>query len=413
MVYNKLHIFAELLSARFNGRFSLAKILFRRLLGSTQKTPVFLIEGTMNNDNSLTTTLFIGREQSAYQFAHLVFPEIRRILFLGKVLFCQVDPSSLPEADIVVIKAKWSKAGRCRECGYLLLPNLSSTLDLRKSIGEIIRGMSRRRRRDVKKLESYCYTYTICRNKEEDFDFFYWKMYLPYIKRRFDKAAQLSNYQTLKACYVRNGGIIFVKKGEKPNTGILFQIRGKTLYALVFGVCEGNQNFVKDLAGQAALFFLIKWAKAKGMKSLNYGRTVPFYNDGIFRFKKEWGMSVEEHADQPFCALKLNPHSKRSPSFLQQNPCIIYDEGAMKGVILLNHKPGEKELQHIRSKHLLQKLNSVIVVCCSPNKSSSKITEVLNTENGFQDVIKPLSNLYLLLQKQGISVDMHEFTFRP
>jgi len=301
--------------------------------------------------------------------------------------------------------------GKFLKRGYLLLPYVSFSLNLRRSIDNIMKRSSRRRRRDIKRLESFNYSYTISRDNENDFDFFYRKMYFPYTKKRFKRAAKFETYLGLKALYRRNGGIIFVKKEETPIAGILFQIRGETLHALRSGVYEGDHNLIMDLAGQAALSFLIDWAKMKGMRSLDYGSTLPFFSDGIFAYKKEWGMFVEDHSNQLFCALKLNLN-KGSFSFLRQNPLIFVDKGVMKGVVLVDHRATKVELQQIFSKYYLPKLGSLIVITYhSSNKGGINETEFSTTlENLSDPSIKPILNICLPLQKRGFNVEIYTFT---
>jgi len=177
------------------------------------------------------------------------------------------------------------------------------------------------------------------------------------------------------------------------------------------GVLEANQKFVTELAGQAALFFLIKWAKVRGIESLNYGVTMPFFRNGIFTFKKEWGMYIEQHTEQPFCALKLNRLNERALSFLRYNPFICLDKGVMKGVFFVNHRPTKLELQQIFSKHFLQRLDSLVVIAYyHHNKKATNKTESSTTSENFtDDLVQPLSTTCLSLRKLGFVVEVHTF----
>ena len=407
-IFRKALVFVEPLLTRFN-LVPFVMHLYDHVCGRIEKVQVFLIKGLVRNTNYSVTTLFIGCEESAYQLAYLAYSEIEKIVSLGKFLSCQIDPSHLPEVEIIAVSVKKPLLGKFLERGYLFLPYVSFSLDLRRSIGDIMKRSSRRRRRDIKKSENFDYSYTISRDSKKDFDFFYQKMYLPYTKKRFKRAAKFETYLGLSALHRRNGGIIFVKKEGKPIAGILFHVRGETLHALRSGVYEGDHNIITDLAGQAALFFLIDWAKMKGMKSLNYGSTLPFFSDGIFSYKKEWGMFVEDQPNSLFCALKLSNPNKGSLSFLQQNPFIFVDKGAMKGVVLTNHKPTTVELQRIHSKYYIPKLDSLIVIAYH-----SSNTGVINETESLICIqnpsMKPMPCICLPLQKRGFNVETYTFT---
>ncbi len=407
-IFREAVVIAELVLKRFK-LFPFVMYFYNLFYGKIQKVPVFLIRGLVKNTNYSVTTLFIGCEESAYQLAFLAYSKIEKIVSLGKILSCQIDPSRLPKVEIIAVYVRKPLLGKFLERGYLLLPYVSFRLDLRQSIGHIMKRSSRRRRRDIKKLKSFNYSYTICRDKK-DFDFFYRKMYLPYITKRFKRAAKFNTYLGLNAFYTRTGRILFVKKGGKPIVGILFKMSGETLHAFRFGVYEGDYNHIKDLAGQAALFFLIDWAKMNGMKSLDYGSTLPFFNDGIFSYKREWGMFIENHFNRFFCALKLNNPNKGSLAFLRQNPFIFVDKGGeMNGIILVNHRPTKVELQQIFSRYYLPKLNSLIVIAY--HSSNTRVIDETEFSTRIQTpVVKSTPDIFLSLQTRGFNVETHTFT---
>jgi hypothetical protein len=400
--------FVEPLLTRFN-LFSFVMNLYDRVCVRIQKVQFFLIKGLVKNTNCSVTTLFIGCEESAYQLAYLAYSEIESFVSLGKFLSCQIDPSHLPEFEIIAVSVKKPLLRRFQERGYLLLPYVSFSLDLRRSIEYILKKSSRRRRRDIKKLESFNYSYTISRDKKKDFDFFYQKMYLPYTQKRFKKAAKFETYLRLSALYRRNGRIIFVRKEGKPIAGILFHMKGETLHALSSGVYEGDHDLVTDLAAQAALLFLIDWSKSKGMKSLDYGSTLPFFSDGIFSYKKEWGMFLEGQPTSLFCALKLSNPNEGALSFLQQNPFIFVDKGAMKGVVFVNHNPTTVELQRIHSKYYVPKLDSLIIV--TYHNSNIGVTGETEFSTSIKNPsMKSIQCICSPLRKRGFNIETYTFT---
>jgi hypothetical protein len=365
MLYDQLRRLVAILESffvRWGVRFSLLRGLLGCFIRRVHGIPVFAIQGALENGEGLTT-LFVGSEQSAYRFAGLAYSEIGKMGMLGKVCSWQVDRLNMAAADIAVVGAKGLSTHRALKTKCLFLPNVSFALDLCRSDDELSRRMSRRRRRDVKKLKRLGYRYSISQNRSEDFDFFYTRMYVPYVRRRFSKAALVAPYHVSRTLYGKNGGIIFVKKRKRVVAGILFQTKRDVLYAMLFGVYEGEEEFVKNLAGTAALRFLIQWAQENNMRGLDYGRTMPFFKDGIFRYKQEWGMHVKVHADQPFCALRLNPHSETALSFLAQNPCVVYQAGSMTGLVAVDHQLGEREFHKICSEYFVPGLESLTIVC--------------------------------------------------
>ncbi len=380
-------------------------------LGNIQKAQIYKVIGSAGRSGDEVTTLFVGNRNALHQFAALVYNHINGISYLRELRFKQVAVALAGnKSEITAVRVEGPAANGYGKQGYLLLPNISFNLDLHIPFENIIHRMSRRRRRDIKKVESLDYTYTVCSKNDEDFDFFYWKMYLPYAQQRFGKAASIKRYSESKAFYRTGGRIIFVKKAGKPVAGILFRTFRKTLYAVSIGSCPQEEEQSERLAGQAALFFLIKWAHIKGLESLDYGVSLPFFNEGVFMYKKEWGMRVEEPLNQSYCALKLNTLNTGVLSFLQRNPFIIADDGRLKGLVLLDHQPTSEELNHIFSEYFLPSLSSIIFIAYYKSDSEfiGEAEPSTRSVNYAQLLSKPLSEFCLLLQKSAFKVEVTE-----
>lgn len=376
--------------------------LFLHVFGRALNVDVFLIRGRIKNTSYLATTLFVGPENGAYELADLVYVDSLKIVALGKSMFFKADALRFSRVDIVGICADWPGI---LDRGYLFLPYVKFSLDLTPSLEDILGKCSKRRRRDIKKTKNSGFSYTISIDSESDFDFFYWKMYVPYVLNRFGKAGAIRAYSTAKLQHDSEGGIIFVKMENAPVAGILFRMRGETIYALLSGTWEGDYSFVKKLAGQAALFFLVEWAKSQGIKKLDYGAAMPFFSDGVFSYKKEWGMFVEKTPDAIFCALKIEPRMEAF-SFLQQNPFIFVDKGAISGAVLVDHRPTDEELQKIFRNYYFPRMDSLIVVAYYAPRLS--VTDA-NRSSSFHEnpVVKPLQHICSSLMKTGFNVETH------
>lgn len=364
---------------------------------------VFSIRGLVKKTGIPLNCVFIGRRESAYQLAHVIYSRVERIIPIDRL---SSGTTQTRMAEITAIHIERSQVGQFAAQGYLLLPYLGFVLDLKPSVDTIIQRSSRRRRRSIKKLLHYDFEYRVSEYSEEDFNFFYYKLYLPYIKNHFRKAAKMSAYLELKTCYMKNGGIIFVTREKKIVAGILFQMRGDTICAICSGVYNGDYKFVADLAGQAALFFLIKWAKKRKIKTLNYGCTMPFFSDGIFNYKREWGMVVEEEGRQPVCALKLGEPNERILSFLEQQPFIFLHNEVIKGAVFIGHKPSKTELQRVQSRLLIPKIDSLVIISYYNTDSDceNKHTCLKNTR---EELIKPLSDFCEALKRLDFKTEVH------
>jgi hypothetical protein len=400
---HRLLIPAGLLLMRSRRLFPFLNYVYGSVFERLNRANVFLIKGVLRNSDRTINMLFVGDEASAYQLSSLTCSRIKEKSVLGRIFPFQIDPVRMPNVEVAAVHAAKPLINRFLKQGFFLLPCLKFSLDLHKPMGDIVRASSGRRRKDIKKIGISNYSYIVSRKDEKRFEHFYRKMYLPYMKKRFGKAAILRDYLTSKLCYYQNGGIIFVTQDKTPIAGILFQIKEKTLYALSYGVRDDEAICDAHLAGQAALLFLIKWARTEGLIMLNYGTTVPFFRDGAFEYKKQWGMHLEEEADMPFCVLKFRAVSDSVLLFLQQNPFIFLDGKSIKGVFFVDHQPSTTELDRIVQYNSVPKLDSLIVIaydrrreiptagCCS-----------------FETFVEPLKAICLFLQKQGYGVTAFE-----
>ena len=409
-VFHRFLNYGGLLILRLNSRFPFLERLWD-LASHFRKVEVILFKGTIRNGSNRTSTLFVGSQDVAYLIADLMYSKIDKAQSLGKYPSFQVKPRRLPNADIIVACVGKLLTRKFTKNGYILLPSVSFTLNLKRPTCDMVKAMSRRRRRDLAKLKTHNYSYKVARapDDEKNFDIFYWKMYHPYITRRFGKAAIPRSYLESKDCYKNNGGIIFVQDADKPIAGILFQTRGKTVKALSLGVYDGNTEHMEALAGQAALFFLIEWAKSEGIVSLNYGHTAPFPTYGNFEYKKEWGMTLEKE-DAPFCALKLNNLTRGSLSFLSQNPFIFSDETSMKIALFADHSITRTELEHITHEYQFPKIDSLVIISANAQDTEPTSSTEAPMRNGkAQNLFTgPLSNACTLLQRRGLNVKTYE-----
>jgi hypothetical protein len=240
----------------------------------------------------------------------------------------------------------------------------------------------------------------VCEHCLEDFDLFYRSMYLPFMKKRFDRAAFISSYADLKVGYQRNRGILFVEERGKRIAGIFFQRRAKTLFVLTLGISNGDNGSQKNLAGTAALFHLIQWAQKNGFATLNYGATLPFFSDGVFTYKNEWGMSISTRADSRFWALKINTLNKGTISFLTHNPFIMFDKGKLRAFVLLDDKSVKTDSGRLASKFMLPGLDLPIVLAyCNRSLDTEGLEEFQElTSKSKQNLTKPLSDFYQLIK---------------
>ena len=71
---------------------------------------------------------------------------------------------------------------------------------------------------------------------EEDYKFFHYKMYLPFISTRHEERAMLSNYEDQYKHWLRKGGLIMITEDGEPIAGLICIKTGNEMYAIEAGV---------------------------------------------------------------------------------------------------------------------------------------------------------------------------------
>src|SRR3989304_2968603 len=148
-------------------------------------TNVFLIRGEKKYSNSKLDTLVVGDVEFAHYFAKLVYRGNPRIQALMKKVRWSISSiTTQVKADLVVVRACATLSKFLSEQDFIILPEINFTLDISSPSEQVFARMSKLRRRSIKAIKKLDYSYEITREPQK-LDFFYYKMYLPYIKKRY------------------------------------------------------------------------------------------------------------------------------------------------------------------------------------------------------------------------------------
>ena len=99
-------------------------------------------------------------------------------------------------------------------------------------------------------------------------------------------------------------------------------------------------------------YFFIILAQDRKAKRIDFGGTRPFFNDGLFQYKKKWGTIIEPYSLVPeVFGLKILNNSEPMKQFLIDNPFIgITEKNEMAGFVFI----GEDEVSD-KEKELYEK----------------------------------------------------------
>lgn len=152
-IFQKILLSLNAVLTRFTYLFPCLRQPLNFIRKRVRETESFLIEGVVKNTDYSATTLFVGPRELAHKLSCLMYSEFRECA-LGKCMLYQVDPFRLPLCEITAFCMEDSLKESFREQDYLFLPYVNFSLDLTLPISQILKRSSKRRRRDIKKIEN-------------------------------------------------------------------------------------------------------------------------------------------------------------------------------------------------------------------------------------------------------------------
>ena len=206
------------------------------------------------------------------------------------------------------------------------------TLDISCSMEEIKVRFHKNPKETARKIRKYGYSYKISHDID-DFKLFYNRMYLPLIKKQHGNLAYIDSFEEMEKYFLK-GFLLIVMKDEQPVSGGLFFMEDDIVIFRRIGVIDGDYNLIGKGAQSAVYHFIIYFAKKNGLKEVDLMKSRPFYNDGVFRTKREWGASVRlDDESETWVYYFMPKYSKIVIKFFENNPTIVHTENGLDIII--------------------------------------------------------------------------------
>ena len=221
---------------------------------------------------------------------------------------------------------------KCQGSVHQIIDTTGTWEDVRKRF-------SRRKRQITKDLpEKFNLGYRIS-NDLEDFNFFYHRMHIPHIKKQFGKLAFIDSYDAMKKIFL-NGFLLLVISGKEAVAGSLCQVKDKVLISHRMGVLDGDESHILSGAQTAVSYFELIYANEQNLHSVDVGNSPPFFNDGVYRHKRDWGATVLPNEESNIWVYFFHTGSpEKIAYFYNKNPAIVYTDEGLKGVTVIEGNP--------------------------------------------------------------------------
>ena len=287
---------------------------------------------------------------------------------------------------------------------FFVLPQLNFILDMSGSLELTLSRMDPSKRRLLHKIEKRAYSYEIT-NDIEKLKMFYNKMYSPHILSRHGKSAELVSFNECKKL-LKKGGLLLAKLDDNYVSGALFVRNTDELYIPILAVNEPDKNLKKGV-GLVPLYFLILWGKKMGFKLIDYGSCQPFLKNGLFRYKKEWGMQLRsiKNKQSRFLAIKFCNLSSGTIDFLLENPFVFESNNQLEGLAMLLSN------ENLLKTYKVPGLSKLIMLNSSSNLTKIQLKQLhkLNFEHDFDQLTPSLVFLLEIASKKGYEAYTFDF----
>ena len=283
------------------------------------------------------------------------------------------------EVDLIVIRANRISARLCFDSNYLAVPEWVGAMcpipaepeklaRLNSAVSEDMRRV--RRRGGFEPALSY---------EEADFDDFYQTMYVPFIRQRHVSAAVFRNSYLMKRGF-RRGGLLWLNRGGQRVAGAVFELRGDTLVWLGIGTADGDPELLRDGANAALYYHLIMHADRSGCARVDFGTSRSSLHDGVLRYKRKWGITLDE---RPYSRFDLLVRWSRLDGvvadFLSHTSLIFRDHGGLSAVHALPASQSATADDAARARHYLWTGGMRHLYLVHPSGWSPGIEAPLNT----------------------------------
>jgi len=300
-----------------------------------QRENIYVLEGNERNSQQPLSVLFAGNQLNKNYIAQLIFGEswtdAEHIRIWKNNLLRHTRSVSRKHAMMIIQSDGMSEVTQF-EANLFQVPcwvggvkNLRAYVEFAQHSNHI--------KSDIRRIRKNRFDYRVTREPEE-FDRFYYNMYLPYIKHVFSDHAFLMSYQAMQEAIPQCELLLITQDGQDIAGGILVYDGSDRVRGWSLGVKEGDSRWVKAGALAAFEHLQTNYLLERDFGSLHRGASRPFLNDGALCFKKNRGMELTDHTSQSF-VIKLLSDGPGARAFLQNNPFIYKDEETLSGAIFV------------------------------------------------------------------------------
>jgi hypothetical protein len=306
------------------------------------RMPVSKVVGE-GKDGGRLCLLFVGREAFSLYLGDLLFREPPRLERIGMMFVWRlrrVARMAPSDVDGVLVSCDRFYQRWLEKAGLYVFPHfVDMVLDVSDPVDVFFKKSTKSAKADIQKVRKHGYSFEVC-SDVDCLRLFYERMYLPLIQTRHGDAPVYTPpflfFRWLRLIGYR---LMLVKdKQGDVIAGCFYGVNHGTAFVRYLGVIDGDIELVRKGAESAMYYFFVLHPEDPGVRATNFGGARPFFNDGLFRYKQKWGMTVGISDVTPeIFGLRLMSDGEPLREFLLNNPLIgINDKKELVGYVFVN-----------------------------------------------------------------------------
>jgi hypothetical protein len=229
----------------------------------------------------------IGREQLIDPIVTRLFGQVPRPTAESWRMLWSADALVDSGADLVVAEVHRWMAPRFRRTGWLIIPEAVRWQGDLDQVPPASPAPSLAQ--DLAKLAQHDFS-IVHTNDPAAWDEFYREMVIPQARVRHGKDAWVPS-RRLMAELARLGTLHLVSLDGVRVAGTCSLRQGDIIWLVLKAVRGGNAELLRTGAGTASVALTLDWARERGCRRVDLGRTGPFLKDEQQDSKRKWGLA--------------------------------------------------------------------------------------------------------------------------
>ena len=186
-------------------------------------------------------------------------------------------------------------------------------------------------------------------DKQEDFDFFFEKIYVPTITSSHGRSALIASYENrLRKFQSGTMRLLQVMRDNQFLAGVAIDFDGDDPTLRDSGVLNGSSQIRKTGAISASYLFAMDYLASKGYSSVSFGLSRSFLDDGVLNYKRKFRPIIATGTDDGIL-MRIRSLDEPTRSMLRASACMTWQDRILRRTYFRDptgNQPGRQDRKH-------------------------------------------------------------------